>query len=179
MKNLAHGAKLFVVFPRDLFWDPCYSTSILMTYYVDDSPPPPPYEFSGSIDDVILKLQNDSLRLIEWYESNYLKHSPDKWHLLLSDQGDNYFINIGTDVISNSTNTKILGIYFDNKLNFNAHLMKLCKKASQKLQALAMVSNLMSIKQRKIIMNAFIHSQYSYCPLVLMCHITHCKIRFS
>ena len=48
--------------------------------------------------------------------------------------------------------------------------MKLCKKASQKLHALARVSNLMSNKQRKIIMNAFIHSQFSYCPLVWMCH---------
>ena len=44
------------------------------------------------------------------------------------------------------------------------------KKASQKLHALARVSNLMSIRQRKIIMNAFIHSQFSYCPLIWMCH---------
>ena len=28
----------------------------------------------------------------------------------------------------------------------------------------------MSIKQRKIIMNAFTHSQFSYCPLVWICH---------
>ena len=83
---------------------------------------------------------------------------------------ENYFINIGTEVISNSTGEKILGVYFDNKLNFNTHVKKLCKKASQKLHALARVSNLMSIRQRKIIMNAFVHSQFSYCPLIWMCH---------
>ena len=66
----------------------------------------------------------------------------------------------------NNTEEKILGVYFDNKLNFNTHLTKLCKKASQKLHALARVS----IRQRKIIMNAFIHSQFSYCPLIWMCH---------
>ena len=117
-----------------------------------------PLEFSGSIEEVILKLQNDSLCLLEWHESNYLKPNPDKWHLLLSRPGDNYFIKIGTEIISNSTKKKILGVYFDNKLNFNTHLTKLCKKASQKLHALARVSNLTSIRQRNIIMNAFIHS---------------------
>ena len=83
-----------------------------MANYADDCSP---YKFSGSIDEVILKLQHDSLRLIEWYESYYLKPNPDKWHLLLRDKGDNYSINIGNDLISNNTDKKILGVYFDNK----------------------------------------------------------------
>ena len=85
-----------------------------MANYADDCSP---YEFSGSIDEVILKLQNDSKCLIEWYDSNYLKPNPDKWHLLLSDKGADYSIKIGTDDILISTNEKILGVYFDNKLN--------------------------------------------------------------
>ena len=107
---------------------------------------------------------------MDWYESNYLEPNPDKWHLLLSDKGDDYFIKIGTEYIFNNTDEKILGIYFDNKLNFNIHLKRLCKNAGQKLHALARVSNLMSIGQRKLIMNAFVHSQFSYCPLLWMCH---------
>ena len=138
-----------------------------MANYADDCSP---YEFSGSIDEVILKLHNDSLCLLQWYESNFLKPNPDKWHLLLSDKGDNHFIKIGTEIIVNNTEEKILGVYFDNKLNFNTYLTKLCKKASQKLHALARVSNLVSIRQGKIIMIAFIHSQFSYCPLIWMCH---------
>ena len=119
---------------------------------------------------VILKLQNDSNSLLGWYKSNYLKPNPDKWHLLLSDKGDNHAIKIGTEVISNSKVEKILGVYLDNKLNFNSHLKKLCKEASQKLHVLARLSNLMSIRQRKIVMNAFTDSQFSYCPLIWMCH---------
>ena len=68
----------------------------------------------------------------------------------------------------NSTEEKFLGVYFDNKLNFNNHVKKLCKKASQELHALARLSNFMSIRKRKIIMNAFINSQFSYCPLIWM-----------
>ena len=127
-----------------------------MANYAEDCSP---YEFSGSIDEVILKLLSDSQCLMDcWYESNYLKPNPDKWHLLLSDKGDEYLIKIGTEDFFDSTDEKILGIYFDNKLNFNIHLKKLCKKASQKLHALARVSNLMSIGQRKLIMNLFIPS---------------------
>ena len=51
---------------------------------------------------------------VEWYENNYLRPNPDKRHLLLSDKDDNYFINIGTDVIQKGTDEKILGVYFDN-----------------------------------------------------------------
>ena len=90
--------------------------------------------------------------------------------MLLSEKGEDYFIKLGNEYIYNSSDEKILGVYFDNKLNFNTHLKKICKKASQKLHALARVSTFMSYKQRKIIMAAFIQSQFSYCPLLWMCH---------
>ena len=60
-------------------------------------------------------------------------------------------------------------MYFDNKLNFEYHVGKLCKQASQKSYALARVSAFMSCRQKKIIMNAFITSQFGYCPLIWMC----------
>ena len=112
----------------------------------------------------------DSKSLIGWYEGNYLKPNPDKWHLLLSETGKDLNIHIGNDCIPNSIYEKIFGVYFDNKLDFNIHVTKLCKKASQKLHALARVSKRMSCKQRLTIMNAFIMSQFSYCPLLWMCH---------
>ena len=40
----------------------------------------------------------------------------------------------------------------------------------QKFHALARVSNFMSCNQRKIIMSAFISSQFNCCPLIWMCH---------
>ena len=36
--------------------------------------------------------------------------------------------------------------------------------------ALARISNFMSTKQKLLIMNAFISSQFGYCPLIWMCH---------
>ena len=79
-------------------------------------------------------------------------------------------INIGNECIHNSENEKLLGVYFDNELNFKTHVTKLCKKAGQKLHALARLSNFMNLNKRKMLMNAFISSQSSYCPLIWMCH---------
>ena len=55
-------------------------------------------------------------------------------------------------------------------MRFDEHVTCLCKKASQKLHALARVSKFMNIEQRKKIMNAFISSQFGYCPLIWMFH---------
>ena len=144
-----------------------FSQNFDMTNYADDCSP---YENGGSIDEVIFKLHNDSKCLINWFLCNYLSPNPDKWHMLLSDKDRNHIIQIDNEEILNSNEEKILGVYFDNKLNFNTHVKKLCKKASKKLHALARLSNFMSIRQRKIIMNAFINSQFSYCPLIWMFH---------
>ena len=73
---------------------------------------------------------------MEWYTNNYLSPNPDKWHLLLS-KGNELFVTIGKKAICNSSNEKIIGVVFDNKLNFNCHLDKLCKKAGQKIHTVA------------------------------------------
>ena len=111
-----------------------------MANYADDCSP---YESGKSIEEVILKLENDSKCLLDWFIINRLKPNPDKWHLLLSDKSTDHVIKIGYKGISNNKEEKILGVYFNNKLNFNTHLERICKRASQKLHALARISNLM------------------------------------
>ena len=77
-------------------------------------------------------------------------------------------VRIGNDIITCSNSVKLLGITIDNKLNFKEHLTNICKKTSNKLHALARVSNYMSTHQLRIVMKAFIESQFQYCPLVWM-----------
>ena len=55
-------------------------------------------------------------------------------------------------------------------MRFDEHVSKLCKKASQKLHAIARVSRYMNTEKRCIIMNAFINSQFGYFLLVWMFH---------
>ena len=49
-------------------------------------------------------------------------------------------------------------------------MKNLCKKVGQKLHALARIANYMDISIKRSIMNAFILSQFSYCPLIWMFH---------
>ena len=53
---------------------------------------------------------------------------------------------------------KHLGIYIDNRINFDYHISKLCQKTGKKLHALTRVFKYMNISQRKLIANAFIMS---------------------
>ena len=58
----------------------------------------------------------------------------------------------------------------DNSLSFTEPVVDLCSKASQKLHALSRVAQIMRTGQRRVIMKAFINSQFGYCPLVWMFH---------
>ena len=105
-----------------------YAQGFDIANYADDCSH---YKFSGSIDEVINKLENDSRIIIDGYILNYIKPNPDKWHLLLSYTGNDITISIDDKNISNSSYEKILGVYFDNKLNFKTHINKLCKKQAK------------------------------------------------
>ena len=64
----------------------------------------------------------------------------------------------------------ILGILIVHKLRFDQHVSCLSIKAGQKQHALPRIAFFMNVKKRKLIINAFISSQFGYCPLVWMFH---------
>ena len=79
-------------------------------------------------------------------------------------------IKIGDYTINNSACEKLFGVKIDVNLNFNDHICDLCKKASRKTSVLARVTLFMGLSKRKLLMNTFSTSQFSYCPLIWMCH---------
>ena len=87
--------------------------------------------------------------LLKWIKDNGLKANPDKFHLLLSEESDNYSITVDNFIIKNSSSKKLLGNVIDNKISFNNHVSGICNKAAQKLHALSRVNDLMTLKQRK------------------------------
>ena len=83
---------------------------------------------------------------------------------------DDIRVKIGTSVIKETKEQMLLEINIDNKLTFKSHVETLCKKAAQKLHALARIANYTETEQLASSMNAFIVSNFSYCPLVWMFH---------
>ena len=158
------GPLLFNIYLSDLFIF-CKNSNI--ANYADDNSP---YSCSVGIESVISQLENDTEILLHWVSINGLKANPDKCHLILSESSTEYFVKVANFTIPNSQSKKPLGITIDSKLSFDVDVGELCNKASQKLHALSRISHFMDIKQRQIIMKAFINSQFGYCSLVWMFH---------
>ena len=91
-------------------------------------------------------------KLFHWFSDNYLKANPDKCHQLINTD-ENVVLKIKNETITDSSNKKLLGILFNKKFDFDEHVTLLCRKASQKLNALARVSYYMKLAQRRSIMN--------------------------
>ena len=98
-----------------------------------------------------------------------MRTNPEKSHLILSAPNEKE-TKIRKETITSTNCVKLLGVNIDNKLTFDEHVDSLCKKASQKFNALARLLSSMKFEQRKLIMNSFIISQFSYCPFVWMFH---------
>ena len=131
--------------------------------------PATPYMIADNVDDLITSLEQASNGLFEWFKNNLLKSNADKCHLLVS-TNDRVSVNVDGFKIDKSDTEKLLGVKFDKKLAFDDHISDICKKAGRKISALARVTQYMGIAKKRILMNAFFTSQFSFCLLVWMCH---------
>ena len=73
-----------------------------------------------------------------------MKLNVDKCHFLLSGYKHEMFVRIGQSRIWESEKQKLLGVTIDKHLKFEEHIVLQCKKAGQKLSALARVCNILN-----------------------------------
>ena len=157
------GPLLFNIFLNDIF---LFTENTKITNYADDNTP---YAIESTIDKLIETLEHDTNILLDWFTLNEMKSNNDKCHLIIINS-ENNTIKIGNEEITGSKAVKLLGITIDNKLNFNEHVTKICKKANQKLHALKRIAKYLDSRKLRIIMKTFIESQFNYCPLTWMFH---------
>ena len=117
---------------------------------------------------VISRLRHDFAIISEWFYENYMVLNPHKYHFLTLGFNKSFpDFSFKNTIIKNITEEKILEIVIDNNLNFKSNMKKICEKANQKLSALARISKLTNPTQRKKLINCFINSQFTYCPLII------------
>ena len=99
-----------------------------------------------------------------------MKANPEKIHLLLSSKTPKkaYF---GGALVESSSTEKLLGIKIDSDLTFDEHISSICNKVAKKINVLSRLVNYMSLDKRRMVMKAFIESQFNYCPLIWMFHL--------
>ena len=107
--------------------------------------------------------------MFDWFSENFLKAIADKCHLIASSKVP-VDIQISDIKVTSESTVKLLGIHIDNRLNFDYHVCQLCKKSSKKLHALARIFRYVETSKRRVLVNSFITSQFSHCPLIWMFH---------
>ena len=157
------GPLLFNIHLCDLFY---FLEGIDIASYADDTTL---YTVKETKMSVINALETSSQKLFKWFSNNFMKANSDKSHLLMSCSGISTPLIDGFSVNS-SIKEVLLGITIDKELKFDDHVNNLCKKACQKLNALARIAPFMNIEKKRIIMKAFIEPQFGYCPLIWMFH---------
>ena len=95
--------------------------------------------------------------------------NPEKCQLI-TNKSTKVSLNVGETKICSSDSVKLLGIQIDYQLSFKEHIDMICKKANNKMHALARISPFMDFNKKRTLFNAFFESQFSYCPLTWMLH---------
>ena len=98
-----------------------------------------------------------------------MKANPEKCHVILSSSTQRE-IRFANASIESSPSEKLLEITLDSELKFEEHINKICNIVNKKLNALHRIGSHMSLDKRKMLLRAFIESQFSYCPLIWMFH---------
>ena len=158
------GPLLFNIYINDIFY---FVKEDKITNYADDTTP---YAIESNINKLICTLEIDINTILTWFDNNFFKLNPDKCKLLITKHAENVEIKIKNVNIVAEKSVKLLGIKIDNNLNFNEHVSSLCKKANLKLHALSRVSHIMNKDKLRLLLKAFIETQFAYCPLIWMFH---------
>ena len=143
--------------------------------YADDNTP---NTYDSDLYTVLSKLKNCTDSLFTCFKENRMKPNVDKCHLLGTTE-KSVSINIDGSSVTNEKEQKLLGIKFNSPLFFEGHITSVREKASQKLHALARIINYIDLPKRKVLMNAFITSQFSYYSLIWMLHSSTLNNRIS
>ena len=135
----------------------------------------------GFADDLTISAYADTLKhlndilcseaniAIKWLQNNKMIVNPSKFQAIVLSKSkksiDTTFVIEGHQIKSSDC-VKLLGISIDDKLMFDKHISKLCKKAGGQLNQLCRFKNHLSSLSKKLSINSFIFSNFNYCPLV-------------
>ena len=98
-----------------------------------------------------------------WFYENGMVLSTGKCHyLVLGKRSNSDTINLNGTKLPNSSYEKLLGMLIDR----DNPIKSLCRKAGQKLNPLARISNYPKLDQKLLIIISIIKSQFSYYQLI-------------
>ena len=79
---------------------------------------------------------------------------------------DSYAQNINNQTINSENSVKLLAIEIINALSLDKNISNLCKKASNQLNAIGRIQKYVGLKEKEVLLNGFILSNFNYCPFL-------------
>ena len=147
------GPLLFNIYLCDLFY---FLEDLDIASYADDTTI---YTVNEKKESVISALETSSSLLFRWFNNNFMKENIDKSHLIMTCTEATTAMIDGLPIDSSKAEV-LLGITIDHELKFDDQVNYLCKKASQKLNALARITSFLNFWKKRIIMKSFIELQF-------------------
>ena len=102
-----------------------------------------------------------------WFKENEMVVNSEKFEAVILNTKQaqaTHKLIIDNKEIKTTNSKKIPGINIDDQLRFNEHISILCSKAAMQLNVLSRLQKYMG--KSEAIINCFILSDFSYCPLV-------------
>ena len=183
------GPILFLCFINDL----PNATKLLSILFADDTTC---LNSNTNLSDLINECNTELYKLAEWLKCNKMTlnvsktkfiifHNPNKRINLeniqlvwndnpLNSVHDPKYITPIERIHNKHTNPslrtfKLLGIYLDEHLNFNANTSKLCAKISKSIFIINRAKNLLNEKSLRTLYFSLVHSHLLYCPIIYSC----------
>ena len=132
------GSLLFNIFLNDIFM---FISKCNLCNYADDNTL---YSTGKDLNRIRRNLEMDFMILHQWFHENHMTLNPGKWkchYMVIGSKDLSHGIVLNNNKIASSNEEKLLGIFLDKKLNFESHIGSLCRKAVQKINALARLKN--------------------------------------
>ena len=124
----------------------------------------------NTIEKLIFTLDLDSQAAIDLFKVNKIILNPGKSQAIVVKKNcrmkDSYAVNIKKRTINSENCLKLLGIEIDNALSFDKHISNHCRKASNQLNARGRIQKYTGFKEKEVILNSFVLSNFNYCPLI-------------
>ena len=162
------GPILFNLFINDLYY------FILNTNphgYADDNTLS---KVAESHDQLLRDLTMDANISIDWLTNNDMIANPSKFQVIFPTKLKNQQsigIQIKDKLIFSKNEVDILGLNVDENLSFEKYISKICQSASGQLHAIYRLNRYFKSNTRTLVINSFILSNFSYCPLI-WCFLT-------
>ena len=119
------GPLLFNTYICDLFYDFDFLDFVS---FADNNTP---YSCLSDMISVLGQLKGGNDEIFDWFKKLFLKGNADKCYLITSSKTP-VEIKVSNITIMCEEKVKLLGIYIDNRLNFDCYISQLCKKAGKK-----------------------------------------------